>query len=99
MLDDQVETVFDLLNGYKYLIITGVVIFYLVLIWQSARHYATYVVTKKIQEAHSAGKYEDEHPEITKLLRNKSIISLVLNVFTLVGISVCIVMMFVQVSA
>lgn len=48
MLENQVVTVFDLLNGNKYLIITGVVLFYLVLIWQSARHYATYVVTKKI---------------------------------------------------
>lgn len=99
MLENQVVTVFDLLNGNKYLIITGVVLFYLVLIWQSARHYATYVVTKKIQEAHSAGKYEDEHPEITDLLKKKSIISLSLNVFTLVGISVCIVMMFVYVPA
>ena len=94
MLDDQIVSVFDLLNGYKYLIISGVVIFYLLLIWQSVRHYATYVVTKKIQEAHYAGKYEDEFPELTKLIINKCIVSLWLNVFTLVGITVCIIMMF-----
>ncbi|UYB60016.1 hypothetical protein N6B35_29330 (plasmid) [Klebsiella michiganensis] len=93
MLDDQIVSVFDLLNGYKYLIISGVFLFYLLLIWQTARHYATYVVTKKIQEAHSVGKYEDEFPELTKLLRNKSIVSLGLNVFTLVGMTLCIVMM------
>lgn len=94
MLDDQIVSVFDLLNGYKYLIISGVVLFYLILIWQSVRHYATYVVTKKIQEAHYSGKYEDEFPEITKLIINKSIVSLWLNVFTLVGMTVCIIMMF-----
>lgn len=94
MLDDQIVSVFDLLNGYKYFIISGVVLFYLLLIWQSVRHYATYVLTKKIQEAHYAGKYEDESPEITKLIINKSIVSLWLNVFTLVGMTVCIIMMF-----
>jgi hypothetical protein len=95
MLDVQIETVMDLCNGSRYLIIAGIVLIYLVLILRLVI-YETYAVMNRRQAATRAGDYKDDYPELTKLLISKSTVSLWLNVITLVLMTVLIVMMYVS---
>lgn len=96
MLDVQIETVMDLFNGSRYLIIAGIVLIYLVLILRLVSHYETYAVMNRRLAASEAGDYKDEYPDLTKLFISKSIVSLWLNVITLVLITVLVVMMYVS---
>ena len=96
MLDVQIETVMDLCNGSRYLIIAGIVLIYLVLILRLVSHYETYAVMNRRQAATRVGDYKDDYPELTKLLISKSTVSLWLNVITLVLMTVLIVMMYVS---
>lgn len=93
MLDVQIETVMDFFNGSRYLIIAGIVLIYLVLILRLVSHYETYAVMNRRKAASRAGDYQDEYPDLTKLLISKSTVSLWLNVITLVLMTVFIVMM------
>ncbi|AUT25272.1 hypothetical protein FBF54_26300 (plasmid) [Klebsiella pneumoniae] len=96
MFDVQIETVMDLFNGSRYLIIAGILLIYLVLILRLVSHYEIYAVMNRRQAASRTGDYKDESPDLTKLFINKSIVSLWLNVITLVLMNVLIVMMYVS---
>lgn len=96
MLNDHIETVMDLFNGSRHLIIDGIVLIYLVLICRIVSHYEVYAVMKRRQTSSRAVKYEDEDSDLANLLISKSMVSLWLNVITLVLITFFIVMMYVS---
>ena len=96
MLDVQIETVMDLCNGSRYLIIAGIVLIYLVLICRIVSHYEVYAVMKRRQTSSKAVKYEDEDSDLANLLISKSKVSLCLDVITLVLITFFTVMMYVS---
>ncbi|HAJ1770123.1 hypothetical protein EAO17_29565 [Klebsiella pneumoniae] len=96
MLNDHIETVMDLFNESRHLIIAGIVLIYLVLICRIVSHYEIYAVMKRRQTSSKAVKYEDEDSDLANLLISKSMVSLWLNVITLVLITFFTVMMYVS---
>lgn len=67
MLNDHIETVMDLFNGSRHLIIAGIVLIYLVLICRIVSHYEVYAVMNRRQTSSRAGKYEDEDSDLANL--------------------------------
>lgn len=61
--------------------------FLVFLLWLTLRHLATYYVSIKIQTAHKKGLANDDHPEITKWLKNKSFTFFCLHLAALVVVS------------
>lgn len=96
MLNDHIETVMDLFNESRHLFIAGIVLIYLVLICRIVSHYEIYAVMKRRQTSSKAVKYEDEDSDLANLLISKSMVSLWLNVITLVLITFFTVMMYVS---
>ncbi|SAT44654.1 Uncharacterised protein [Klebsiella pneumoniae] len=86
----------DLFNGSRHLIIAGIVLIYLVLICRIVSHYEIYAVMKRRQTSSKAVKYEDEDSDLANLLISKSMVSLWINVITLVLITFFTVMMYVS---
>ncbi|ANF12278.1 TPA: hypothetical protein MIU03_27460 [Klebsiella pneumoniae] len=76
--------------------IAGIVLIYLVLICRIVSHYEVYAVMNRRQTSSRAGKYEDEDSDLANLLISNSMVSLWLNVITLVLITFFIVMMYVS---
>lgn len=66
------------------------------LICRIVSHYEVYAVMNRRQTSSVAGKYEDEDSDLANLLISKSMVSLWLNVITLVLITFFIVMMYVS---
>lgn len=63
MLNDHIETVMDLFNGSRHLIIAGIVLIYLVLICRIVSHYEVYAVMNRRQTSSRAGDLDPPFPD------------------------------------
>lgn len=90
MLENHLTTTFDLLHKHQHIIVTCIVLVYLLVVWQLIKQYATYAVVTKIQLSHKSGTCADEQPETTELVRKHCMLSILITLMILIGMSACI---------
>ncbi len=97
MQNNMIVSFIDPFIEYKGLITICLVVFLVFLLWLTLRHLATYYVAIKIQTAHKKGLANDDHPEVTQWLKNKSITFFWLHLAALVVISYSAIRLYSQI--
>ncbi|PHM72349.1 hypothetical protein Xekj_00628 [Xenorhabdus sp. KJ12.1] len=89
MLDDQVVSAIDILIQYKNYFIVGIVVFYLILLRNVFNSFMTYRSMNFLEVAHKNAQYYDQSPELTRSVKLKSLVNLILNFVVFALLSIC----------
>lgn len=88
MRENQVHLIIDALSKDKYVYIALMILVIHLLMKQVSKHHKRFVASRRIYDAHKAGKVLDETPDETLTMVKKSVISMLVTLISVIAIMV-----------